>query len=82
MTATLRITQLKSSNGVNPSQRETLRTLGLRGVGSTVARAEGPAVRGMIRVVAHLVEVRAQSAEPRARRGKGHKAAEEEKSDG
>jgi large subunit ribosomal protein L30 len=57
MAATLQIRQLKSSNGASPSQRETLRTLGLRGIGSSIDRPDGPALRGMLRVVAHLVEV-------------------------
>jgi large subunit ribosomal protein L30 len=53
----LRITQVKSSNGANPHQRDTLRTLGLRRIGSTTERPDHPAVRGMIRSVNHLVAV-------------------------
>jgi large subunit ribosomal protein L30 len=56
-TARLRITQVKSSNGANPNQRETLRTLGLRRIGSTTERPDHPSVRGMIRTVHHLVTV-------------------------
>jgi large subunit ribosomal protein L30 len=55
--STLRITQRRSANGTSPSQRETLRTLGLRGVGRTVERDDSPQLRGMIRTVEHLVEV-------------------------
>jgi large subunit ribosomal protein L30 len=55
---TLQITQRRSTAGSNPSQRATLRTLGLRGIGSAVERTDEPAVQGMIRAVAHLVEVR------------------------
>jgi large subunit ribosomal protein L30 len=51
------ITQLRSSNGTDRAQRETLRTLGLRGIGSTAQRSDGPAIRGMLRKVAHLVTV-------------------------
>jgi large subunit ribosomal protein L30 len=51
------ITQLRSSNGTDRTQRETLRALGLRGIGSRSQRADGPAVRGMLRKVAHLVVV-------------------------
>ena len=58
---TLRITQVKSSNGANPQQRETLRTLGLRRIGSTTERPEHPTVLGMIRTVDHLVVVEPQS---------------------
>jgi large subunit ribosomal protein L30 len=53
----LRITQVRSSNGANPSQRETLRTLGLRRIGSTTERPDHPTVLGMIRTVQHLVVV-------------------------
>jgi large subunit ribosomal protein L30 len=55
--AVLNIKQLRSANGSDRSQRETLRTLGLRGIGSTSERADGPAIRGMLRKVAHLVAV-------------------------
>jgi large subunit ribosomal protein L30 len=54
---TLRIRQVKSSNGARPQQRDTLRTLGLRRIGSTAERPDDPAVRGMIRAVQHLVVV-------------------------
>jgi large subunit ribosomal protein L30 len=57
--ATIQITQRRSAAGTNESQRQTLRSLGLRRIGSTVERTDGPAVQGMIRAVAHLVEVRA-----------------------
>ena len=56
--ATLQITQRRSAAGANRSQRETLRTLGLRGIGSAVERTDGPAVQGMVRAVAHLIDVR------------------------
>jgi large subunit ribosomal protein L30 len=58
----LRITQVRSSNGANPGQRETLRTLGLRRIGSTTERPDDPTVRGMIRTVHHLVTVESQAA--------------------
>jgi large subunit ribosomal protein L30 len=51
------IRQLRSANGSDPAQRETLRTLGLRGIGSSTQRADGPAIRGMVRRVSHLVTV-------------------------
>ena len=53
----LRITQRRSANGTSPAQRETLRSLGLRGIGKVVERPDGPQLRGMIRTVQHLVEV-------------------------
>jgi large subunit ribosomal protein L30 len=57
MAATLRITQLKSANGANPRQRDTLRTLGLGKIGRTTERPDDPGVRGAIHRVRHLVRV-------------------------
>ena len=54
---TLVITQVKSSNGSNPRQRDTLRSLGLRGIGKTVERPDSPQLRGMVHAVRHLVTV-------------------------
>jgi large subunit ribosomal protein L30 len=53
----VRITQRRGTSGTSPAQRDTLRTLGLRGIGRTVERRDCPELRGMIRVVEHLVEV-------------------------
>ena len=47
----------ENTAGCSPAVMETLRTLGLRGIGSSIDRPDGPALRGMLRVVAHLVEV-------------------------
>jgi large subunit ribosomal protein L30 len=55
--ATLHITQVKSSNGSNPKQRETLRTLGLGKIGRTSERDDHPTVRGLLHSVRHLVKV-------------------------
>ena len=55
--ATLSITQHKSSNGCKHNQLATLESLGLRKIGQTVERDDSPQLRGMIRVVAHLVTV-------------------------
>ena len=55
--AALRITQVKSSNGSNPKQRDTLRTLGLGKIGRTSERDDDPTVRGLIHSVRHLVKV-------------------------
>ena len=51
------ITQVKSANGTNGPQRDTLRSLGLRKIGHAVEREDSPQLRGMIRRVAHLVTV-------------------------
>jgi large subunit ribosomal protein L30 len=54
---TLLITQVKSSNGANGRQRDTLRSLGLRGINKSVEREDSPQLRGMVHAVRHLVEV-------------------------
>ena len=53
----LRITQERSRNGSNNKQIDTLRSLGLRGIGQSVEREDTPQVRGMLYAVQHLVTV-------------------------
>jgi len=53
----LLITQVKSANGTNGRQRDTLRSLGLRGIGKSVEREDSPQLRGMVHAVRHLVNV-------------------------
>jgi large subunit ribosomal protein L30 len=53
----LALTQVRSRNGANPRQVDTLRSLGLRRIGQTVEREDSPQLRGMVRVVAHLVRL-------------------------
>ena len=55
--AKLRITQRRSRNGVSPSQRATLRSLGLRRIGHSVEHDDNPQLRGMVHRVRHLVDV-------------------------
>ena len=55
--ATLRITQVRSSNGSNPKQRGSLQSLGLGKIGRTTELEDHPTVRGLIHSVRHLVEV-------------------------
>jgi large subunit ribosomal protein L30 len=55
------ITQVKSSNGANQPQRDTLRSLGLRGIGKSVEREDSPQLRGMVHAVRHLVAVEDKS---------------------
>ena len=55
--ATVEVTQIKSRNGSDKRQLDTLRSLGLRRIGQTVEHADTPQVRGMIQKVRHLVEV-------------------------
>ena len=54
---TLLIKQVKSANGTNGRQRDTLRSLGLRGIGKSVEREDSPQLRGMVHAVRHLVIV-------------------------
>jgi large subunit ribosomal protein L30 len=53
----VRITQVRSANGANRKQRDTLRTLGLGRIGKSVERPDDPAVKGAVRSVRHLVKV-------------------------
>jgi large subunit ribosomal protein L30 len=53
----VKITQVRSAVGTNPSQRATLKALGLGRIGKAVERKDSPQLQGQIRVVSHLVEV-------------------------
>ncbi len=55
--STLVVTQVKSANGTNSRQRDTLRSLGLRKIGHTVEREDSPQLRGMVHAVRHLITV-------------------------
>lgn len=54
----LRLRLVKSPIGYEKSQRATLAALGLGKLGSERVHEDTPTVRGMIRKVSHLVEVR------------------------
>jgi large subunit ribosomal protein L30 len=53
----VKIRQVKSTNGTNPSQKATLRALGLGRIGKSVEYKDSPQLQGQLRVVSHLVEV-------------------------
>ena len=53
----LTIRQRKSSIGEKDAAKRTLQSLGLKRRGQEVEREDSPTVRGMLRRVAHLVEV-------------------------
>jgi large subunit ribosomal protein L30 len=53
----LKVTQLRSKNGANGKQLDTLRSLGLRRIGHTVEVKDNDQARGMLHAVRHLVEV-------------------------
>ncbi|MQY24949.1 50S ribosomal protein L30 [Nocardia aurantia] len=55
--AQLKVTQVKSTIGAKHNQRESMRTLGLKGIRQTVLREDTPQTRGLINVVRHLVAV-------------------------
>ena len=59
MALKLKVTQVKSSIGKPPSQRATLRGLGLVRRGRSRVLDDTPQVRGMIQKVQHLVTVEA-----------------------
>ena len=52
----IKATLRRSAIGTRPRQRATLRALGLSRLGRAVILKDSPAVRGMVRAVAHLVE--------------------------
>ena len=64
--AELKVTQVRSTIGVKPKARGTMRALGLRGIGQTNVLPDRPEIHGMIRKVSHLVTVEEAAAEPRA----------------
>ncbi|GHU46191.1 50S ribosomal protein L30 [Spirochaetia bacterium] len=53
----IRIRLTRSTIGVLPKQRATVRSLGLRKIGSVVEQEATDVILGMIRVVSHLVTV-------------------------
>jgi large subunit ribosomal protein L30 len=53
----VKIKQVRSANGSNPSQKATLRALGLGRIGKAVERKESPQLKGQLAIVSHLVEV-------------------------
>lgn len=55
--STLRIQQVRSPIGFSRTQREVLRSLGLRRIRHVVERQDTPAVRGMVNKIPHLVQI-------------------------
>jgi large subunit ribosomal protein L30 len=53
----VKIQQVRSANGSNPSQKATLAALGLGRIGKAVERKDSPQLQGQLRVVSHLIEV-------------------------
>lgn len=55
--AQLKITQTKSTIDRSVKQKRTIEALGLGRINKTVVKDDSPAIRGMVRVVSHLVRV-------------------------
>jgi large subunit ribosomal protein L30 len=53
----VKVTQVKSRNGADKRQLDTLRSLGLRRIGHTVEVKDTPQARGMVYRVRHLVKI-------------------------
>ena len=53
--ANLKITLVKSTNKSKKNQAATVKALGLRKISQSVEKTDTPAIRGMVRTVAHLV---------------------------
>jgi large subunit ribosomal protein L30 len=53
----LKIQQMRSGIGGTGSQRETLRSLGLKRIRDIVVKEDRPEIRGMVATVRHLVSV-------------------------
>ncbi|MDR0453105.1 MAG: 50S ribosomal protein L30 [Treponema sp.] len=57
MAGRIRIRLVRSQIGALPRQRATVRSLGLRKIGSVAEQEATPAILGMVRAVAHMVSV-------------------------
>ena len=57
MAKRIKIRLVRSTIGTKPAQRATVRSLGLKKIGSSVEQESNPVILGMIRTVAHLVAV-------------------------
>ncbi|MDR1211484.1 MAG: 50S ribosomal protein L30 [Spirochaetaceae bacterium] len=57
MMAKIKISLVRSTIRALPKQRATVRSLGLRKIGSSVEQEASPEILGMVRAVSHLVKV-------------------------
>jgi large subunit ribosomal protein L30 len=58
MAQKIKIRLIRSTIGVLPRQAATIRSLGLRKIGSSTEQEASPAIMGMVKKVSHLVEVK------------------------
>ena len=56
--ARIQITLVRSVIGQKPKARATVRSLGLRKIGSSTVQEASPQILGMVNVVRHLVETK------------------------
>jgi large subunit ribosomal protein L30 len=54
----LEITLTRSLIGRDDTQRQTVKTLGLRKIRQTVTHHDNPAIRGMVKQISHLISVK------------------------
>ena len=57
MAKQLKVTQVRSVSDRKIKQRGTMRALGIRRIGHSVTHEDKPEIRGMLRVVEHLVTI-------------------------
>ncbi|MBD8007235.1 50S ribosomal protein L30 [Bacillus norwichensis] len=60
MAQKLAVTLKRSLIGRTQDQRDTVKALGLRKLHQTVEHDDNPAIRGMIKKVSHLIELKEQ----------------------
>lgn len=53
----IKVTQIRSTIGIKPKHRGTIRALGLGRIGQTNTLPDRPEIRGMIARVPHLIAV-------------------------
>ncbi|HOJ76581.1 MAG TPA: 50S ribosomal protein L30 [Bacillota bacterium] len=58
---TLTITLKHSAIGRSQVQKDTLKALGFKKLNQTISKVDNPAIRGMIKTVEHLVEVKEEA---------------------
>ena len=56
--AKIKITLVRSTIGSLPNHRATVRSLGLRKIGSSTVQEDTPAIKGMVKAVSHLVSAK------------------------
>jgi large subunit ribosomal protein L30 len=56
--AKLKVEQKKSTIGCTKTQRDTVRSLGLKRIGDVVVKEDRPEIRGMAESIPHLVDLK------------------------